>query len=164
MKYPFLCALLIPGAVWADWHAPDFPLFTSSAEGVFSAEHTLEKGHAALRLYQGDRCWQPAEAIRLNQTLSLAPCQGGGAGLVSLSRRAVSGAHRYALRHTDADTFGTPPGDDETRRAPLSALEWRCADGARRGCLCRWDVGPGFLQRPDRACQARDGHLAAGGG
>ncbi|EFE22863.1 alpha amylase, catalytic domain protein [Edwardsiella tarda ATCC 23685] len=76
MKYPFLCALLIPGAVWADWHAPDFPLFTSSAEGVFSAEHTLEKGHAALRLYQGDRCWQPAEAIRLNQTLSLAPCQG----------------------------------------------------------------------------------------
>ncbi|STD45118.1 Alpha-amylase precursor [Edwardsiella tarda] len=62
--------------MWADWHAPDFPLFTSSAEGVFSAEHTLEKGHAALRLYQGDRCWQPAEAIRLNQTLSLAPCQG----------------------------------------------------------------------------------------
>ncbi|UCQ59088.1 alpha-amylase [Edwardsiella piscicida] len=76
MKYAIFAALLLPLAAGADWRSPAFPQFVAVDEGRFSASQPLAKGEAPLQLYQADRCWQPSGAIRLNQTLSLMPCQG----------------------------------------------------------------------------------------
>lgn len=39
-------------------------------------QSALTKGTRALTLHIDQQCWQPADAIKLNQVLSLKPCEG----------------------------------------------------------------------------------------
>ncbi|GAA3598627.1 alpha-amylase [Gibbsiella greigii] len=66
--------MLLPPAALADWALQPFPAFQESPSGLFSSQATLQKGQLPLRLYQDKQCWQPTEAVKLNQTLSLQPC------------------------------------------------------------------------------------------
>ena len=68
-----LLMLLSPSAL-AGWTLPGFPAFDETAAGLFASQAALPKGQLPLRLYQDNHCWQPAEAVKLNQTLSLQPC------------------------------------------------------------------------------------------
>lgn len=68
-----LLILLSPSAL-AGWTLPGFPAFDETAAGLFASQAALPKGQLPLRLYQDNHCWQPAEAVKLNQTLSLQPC------------------------------------------------------------------------------------------
>ena len=68
-----LLMLLSPSAL-AGWTLPGFPAFDETAAGLFASQAALPKGQLPLRLYQDNHCWQPAEAVKLNQALSLQPC------------------------------------------------------------------------------------------
>lgn len=76
MKKTIPALLLLPGAAFAQWSLPDLPAFVEQSPGVFIAQGALEKGERPLRLTQGEQCWQPSGAIKLNQMLSLTPCAG----------------------------------------------------------------------------------------
>lgn len=74
MKRVALIPLLLPTTVLAAGSAADFPAFTPQSNGTFVSQTTLAKGTRPLTLNFDQQCWQPAEAIRLNQMLSLEPC------------------------------------------------------------------------------------------
>lgn len=76
MKTLPLLFLLFPGLVHAAWVAPGLPAFKEQNPGLFVSEAKLAKGTLPLSLKLGDACWQPAESIKLNQALSLKPCEG----------------------------------------------------------------------------------------
>lgn len=77
MKLAALFTLLLPAfAGAADWTAQDFPAFAADGTGRFTSQKMLNKGTRPLRLQFDQQCWQPSSAIRLNQMLSLEPCQG----------------------------------------------------------------------------------------
>lgn len=61
-------------AALAGWTLPSFPSFNEDPSGLFTSNLALKKGSTELRLHQGEQCWQPSGAIRLNQTLSLQRC------------------------------------------------------------------------------------------
>ncbi|MHA0915754.1 alpha-amylase [Kosakonia cowanii] len=74
MKHAALLLLLLPGVACADWTAAGFPALTDDGTGVWRSQATLKKGEMPVTVQQGDACWQPAGAIKLNQMLSLVPC------------------------------------------------------------------------------------------
>lgn len=77
MKLAALVPLLLPAiASAASWTTQDFPAFVADGTGKFTSQKTLAKGTRALRLNLDQQCWQPSDAVRLNQMLSLEPCQG----------------------------------------------------------------------------------------
>ena len=77
MKFAALIPLLIPTfAGAANWSTEGFPTFAADGTGKFSSQKTLTKGTRPLRLNFDQQCWQPTSGIRLNQMLSLEPCQG----------------------------------------------------------------------------------------
>jgi len=76
MKPSALLLLLLPGTALADWSAARFPAFTYDGTGVWQSHATLQKGTYPLTLKEGQKCWQPATGIKLNQMLSLVPCEG----------------------------------------------------------------------------------------
>ncbi len=77
MKFAALIPLLIPTfAGAANWSTEGFPIFAADGTGKFSSQKTLTKGTRPLRLNFDQQCWQPTSGIRLNQMLSLEPCQG----------------------------------------------------------------------------------------
>ena len=77
MKIAAILPLLFPAFVSAaSWTMEDFPAFSADGTGKFSSQKTLTKGTRPLRLNFDRTCWQPSSAIRLNQVLSLEPCQG----------------------------------------------------------------------------------------
>ncbi|WP_029589880.1 alpha-amylase [Franconibacter pulveris] len=76
MKLSLLALLAMPGLVWANWSAPGLPEFHEQPAGIFISDATLAKGTLPLTLTFDQACWQPADAIRLNQMLSLKPCDG----------------------------------------------------------------------------------------
>lgn len=76
MKLAALAPLLLPGMAFAAWNAPDFPAFTPQGSGKFISQTSLPKGIRPLTLHFDQQCWQPADAIKLNQMLSLKPCSG----------------------------------------------------------------------------------------
>ena len=77
MKLAALVPLLLPAiASAASWTTQDFPAFVADGTGKFTSQKTLAKGTRALRLNLDQQCWQPSGAVRLNQMLSLEPCQG----------------------------------------------------------------------------------------
>ena len=76
MKLMPLALLALPGLAFANWTAPGLPAFNEQSAGVFISDATLAKGTLPLRLTFDQQCWQPADAIRLNQMLSLKPCEG----------------------------------------------------------------------------------------
>ena len=76
MKFAALLPLLLPGMAIAAWNAPGFPAFTPEGTGKFISQAALTKGTRPLTLNFDQQCWQPADAIKLNQMLSLKPCSG----------------------------------------------------------------------------------------
>ena len=76
MKKNCFALLLLPGTVLAQWNLPDLPAFEEKPAGIFTTQGVLEKGARPLRLTEGEQCWQPSGAIKLNQMLSLSPCSG----------------------------------------------------------------------------------------
>jgi len=76
MKLAALTLLLLPGIAAAAWSTPDFPAFTPDGSGTFISQKSLAKGTRPLTLNFDQQCWQPASAIKLNEMLSLKPCQG----------------------------------------------------------------------------------------
>lgn len=76
MKKLPLLFLLFPGLVQAAWTAPGLPAFKEQNPGLFVSEGKLAKGILPLSLKSDQSCWQPAESIKLNQALSLKPCEG----------------------------------------------------------------------------------------
>ena len=61
-------------AVAASWTSPGFPAFSEQGTGTFVSHAQLPKGTRPLTLNFDQQCWQPADAIKLNQMLSLQPC------------------------------------------------------------------------------------------
>ena len=76
MKTIPLLFLLLPGLAHAAWTAPGLPAFKEQNPGLFISDAKLAKGTLPLSLKLDKTCWQPAEAIKLNQVLSLKPCEG----------------------------------------------------------------------------------------
>jgi alpha-amylase len=52
------------------------PNFEAEGTGKFVSHAALTKGTRPLILNFDQQCWQPADAIKLNQMLSLKPCEG----------------------------------------------------------------------------------------
>lgn len=76
MKLAALALTLIPGiAIASSWSSPGFPTFSTQETGRFTSQATLTKGTRALTLHIDQQCWQPSGAIKLNQMLSLKPCE-----------------------------------------------------------------------------------------
>ncbi|NDJ55808.1 alpha-amylase [Enterobacteriaceae bacterium 4M9] len=80
MKPLALSLLLFPGLALAQWSVPTLPPLNEQSPGVFTTDAKLAKGTLPLTLNFDQQCWQPAEAIKLNQMLSLAPCKGEAPG------------------------------------------------------------------------------------
>ena len=77
MKLAAIALALMPGiAIASSWATPGFPAFTAQGTGKFVSHTTLTKGTRPLTLTFDQQCWQPAETIKLNQMLSLKPCEG----------------------------------------------------------------------------------------
>ncbi|HAM4835804.1 TPA: alpha-amylase [Escherichia coli] len=75
MKLAACFLTLLPGfAVAASWTSPGFPAFSEQGAGTFVSHAQLPKGTRPLTLNFDQQCWQPADAIKLNQMLSLQPC------------------------------------------------------------------------------------------
>lgn len=127
MKPLALSLLLFPCLAQAQWSAPGLPVLSEQNPGVFSTDATLAKGTLPLRLHFDQQCWQPAEAIKLNQMLSLMPCEGDAPAWR---------LYRDGLYHIALDTrSGTP-----TLRLSVQSTE---ATPARAGAQCvKWDGKP----------------------
>ncbi|WP_297203105.1 alpha-amylase [uncultured Pluralibacter sp.] len=76
MKLAALPILLLPGSALAAWTTTDFPDLVPDGSGKFVTHKTLDKGVRTLQLSADGQCWQPASPIKLNQTLSMMPCEG----------------------------------------------------------------------------------------
>lgn len=76
MKRLSLCLLFTPCLAYAGWNAPGLSPFQATSPGMFTSATHLDKGALSLRLSLDNQCWQPSEAIKLNQVLSLTPCAG----------------------------------------------------------------------------------------
>lgn len=77
MKLAAIALALMPGiASAATWTSQGFPSFTAEGTGKFTSHAELMKGTRSLTLNFDHQCWQPANAIKLNQMLSLIPCEG----------------------------------------------------------------------------------------
>lgn len=76
MKLAALPFLLLPGTALAAWSTADFPDFVPDGSGKFVTHQMLDKGVRTLQLSADGQCWQPAAAIKLNQMLSMIPCEG----------------------------------------------------------------------------------------
>lgn len=77
MKLAAIALALLPGiASAATWTSQGFPSFTAEGTGKFASHAELMKGTRSLTLNFDHQCWQPANAIKLNQMLSLIPCEG----------------------------------------------------------------------------------------
>ena len=76
MKLAAVALALLPGiAVASSWTAQGFPTFNAEGTGKFVSHAALTKGTRPLMLNFDQQCWQPADAIKLNQMLSLKPCE-----------------------------------------------------------------------------------------
>ena len=76
MKLAAIALALLPGiASAATWTSQGFPSFTAEGTGKFASHAELTKGTRSLTLNFDQQCWQPANAIKLNQMLSLIPCE-----------------------------------------------------------------------------------------
>lgn len=77
MKMAAVALALLPGITIAStWTAQGFPVFETEGTGKFVSHAALTKGTRPLILNFDQQCWQPANTIKLNQMLSLKPCEG----------------------------------------------------------------------------------------
>ena len=139
MKLAALALMLLPGTALAAWSVTDFPKFAPQGSGKFVSQQTLAKGTRPLRLNFDTQCWQPASAIKLNEMLSLIPCEGEAPAW------RIFRDGRYTLA---VDTrSGTPT-------LMLSVAAPKAADNPEAARQCpRWDgkpltitVGPTFAE------------------
>lgn len=118
MKLAACFLTLLPGfAVAASWTSPGFPAFSEQGTGTFVSHAQLPKGTRPLTLNFDQQCWQPADAIKLNQMLSLQPCSKHAASMAIVQRRQIYAANRHPLRYANIDDFhperrrtGSKPG------------------------------------------------------
>lgn len=122
MKRAALILLLLPEIALAAWTAPDFPAFNAQGSGKFVSQKTLTKGTRPLTLNLDQQCWQPASAIKLNEMLSLEPCQGAAPqwrlyrdGEYTLTVDTRSGTPTLML---SVESTATPSAKVETRQCP----------------------------------------------
>ena len=77
MKLAAVALALMPGiAIASSWTSQGLPTFEAEGTGKFVSHVALTKGTRPLILNFDQQCWQPADAIKLNQMLSLKPCEG----------------------------------------------------------------------------------------
>ena len=77
MKLAAVALALMPGiAIASSWTSQGLPIFEAEGTGKFVSHAALTKGTRPLILNFDQQCWQPADAIKLNQMLSLKPCEG----------------------------------------------------------------------------------------
>lgn len=77
MKLAAVALALMPGiALASSWTSQGLPTFEAEGTGKFVSHAALTKGTRPLTLNFDQQCWQPADAIKLNQMLSLKPCEG----------------------------------------------------------------------------------------
>lgn len=77
MKLAAFALALMPGiAIASSWTSQGFPVFEVEGTGKFVSHAALTKGTRPLILNFDQQCWQPADTIKLNQMLSLKPCEG----------------------------------------------------------------------------------------
>ena len=77
MKLAAVALALMPGiAIASSWTSQGLPTFEAEGTGKFVSHAALTKGTRPLTLNFDQQCWQPADAIKLNQMLSLKPCEG----------------------------------------------------------------------------------------
>ncbi|MBJ9239695.1 alpha-amylase [Citrobacter braakii] len=77
MKLAAVALALMPGiAIASTWTSQGLPTFEAEGTGKFVSHAALTKGTRPLTLNFDQQCWQPADAIKLNQMLSLKPCEG----------------------------------------------------------------------------------------
>ncbi|KAA1145781.1 alpha-amylase [Citrobacter portucalensis] len=77
MKLAAVALALMPGiAIASSWTSQGLPIFEAEGTGKFISHAALTKGTRPLILNFDQQCWQPADAIKLNQMLSLKPCEG----------------------------------------------------------------------------------------
>lgn len=75
MKLAAVALALMPGiAIASSWTSQGLPIFEAEGTGKFVSHAALTKGTRPLILNFDQQCWQPADAIKLNQMLSLQPC------------------------------------------------------------------------------------------
>lgn len=66
--------LVLPQTVFA-WSLPGISDFQKEGEGIYVAQASLKKGSLPLSFTDQQQCWQPEGSIRLNQVISLHPCE-----------------------------------------------------------------------------------------
>lgn len=77
MKLAAITLAFLPGIAMAStWTSQGFPSFSTGGTGQFTSHADLTKGTRSLTLNFDQQCWQPAGTIKLNQMLSLKPCEG----------------------------------------------------------------------------------------
>ncbi|MDU3303622.1 MAG: alpha-amylase, partial [Enterobacter ludwigii] len=76
MKRTALAFLMLPALAHADWSSPGFNAFSAEGTGIFTSQAKLAKGTRPLTLSFDNTCWQPTDAIKLNEMLSLKKCDG----------------------------------------------------------------------------------------
>ena len=75
MKRTAVAFLMLPALAHADWSSPGFNAFSAEGTGMFTSRKACE-GTRPLTVSFDNTCWQPTEAIKLNEMLSLKPCDG----------------------------------------------------------------------------------------
>lgn len=68
------CSSSLMAAPWQHSHFPDFN--DNAEKQLFQAQAKLGKGNYPLQFQSGNQCYQPQSALKLNQTVSLVPCEG----------------------------------------------------------------------------------------
>lgn len=78
MKKTFLLFVVFQSSfAIADWQHSNFPGFNDNAEKqLFQSQTKLSKGTYPLKFTLNNQCYQPQSALKLNQTISLIPCEG----------------------------------------------------------------------------------------
>lgn len=118
MKLAACFLTLLPGfAVAASWTSPGFPAFSEQGTGTFVSHAQLPKGTRPLTLNFDQQCWQPADAIKLNQMLSLQPCSNTPPQWRLFRDGEYTLQNRHPLRYANIDDFhperrrtGSKPG------------------------------------------------------
>ncbi|ARU93639.1 alpha-amylase [Tatumella citrea] len=118
MKPLLLSLLLFPGVALAQWSATGFSDFRPTVPGVVESEASLTKGVRDFTLQQAGQCWQPEQAVRLNQSLSLRSCTGtppqwrifrDGDYRLQLDTRSGTPTLMITVRQPESDSLSVAP-------------------------------------------------------
>ncbi|STY64758.1 Alpha-amylase precursor [Mannheimia haemolytica] len=72
---PYLCLFYTSSLFAQSWQHSHFSDFNDDLEKhFFQSQVQLEKGSYPLRFKFGEQCYQPQQAIKLNQSVALVPC------------------------------------------------------------------------------------------